>query len=109
MRAAHTLSLPPRRIRTQSLDDHRPSSCERQRKRGVGARGEFGWLFEGGGMGNSHVRHRGVYGWIRFAVAPHRRDFFILRLLLVRSLVYLAWARTACPASAASQAHAQLS
>ena len=42
-----------------------------------------------------------IIGLIRFAVVLHRREFFILRLLLVRSLVYLAWARTACPASAA--------
>ena len=39
-------------------------------------------------------------GWIRFAVVLHRREFFILRLLLVRSLVYLAWACTAWHASA---------
>ena len=35
-----------------------------------------------------------------FAVVLHRREFFILRLLLVRSLVYLAWACTAWHASA---------
>ena len=55
-----------------------------------------------GSFSNVYRKVRVTYkGWIRFAVVLHRREFFILRLLLVRSLVYLAWARTACPASAA--------
>ena len=52
MRAARTLSLTPPRIRTLSLDDHRPQLLRETAQRGVDARVSWGWPFKGGGMEN---------------------------------------------------------